>query len=138
MNKDYIMYASWLDKLEDLIISASNLIPVLDPGHKYILSELANYKEELTVVSERYQFIINELKNGDVPEVVVEEHERLIEGITSFVHGAILIKDSMNVEERSILCKQCAQGGSILAIGVKQVEKATKEIGDKLVELIQK
>ncbi|MEC2074573.1 hypothetical protein [Metabacillus fastidiosus] len=137
MNKDYIMYASRLDKLEDLIISASNLKPVLDPGHKYILSELDNYKEELTVVSERYQFIINELKNGDVPEVVVEEHERLIEGITLFVRGAILIKDSMNVEERSILCKQCAQGDSILGIGVKQVEKAIKEIGDKLVGLIE-
>jgi len=133
MKKDYIEYALKLDKIGDLIISVSNLIPVLNPNKNYTLSELATYKEQLTVASERYRFIVQEISNFDVPEVVANEHQCLIEGISSFVRGTALMKDSINIEDGKLLVQQLLQGDAIRAIGVKEVERSTKEIGDKLV-----
>ncbi|MFY0781084.1 hypothetical protein AB1K18_12445 [Peribacillus simplex] len=136
MHNEYILYASKLDKIGDLINSISNLIPVLNTDKNYTISELATYKEQLNVGTERYQFILNELRNLDVPDIINIEHGNLTQGVRSFVRGVTLMKDSIDIEERKLLVEQLVQGDSIRMITVKDVEKATKEIGDKLVGLL--
>jgi hypothetical protein len=135
MERKFIEYASKLDVIGDLINEVSNSIPTLDSNNVYTISELVTYKEQLNGAMERFQFIVNELNDMDVPELVMKDHELLTTGVSSFVRGCTLMKDSVSIEDKKIDRKQLLQGDSIRIIGVKEVLNATKNIGDKLVKL---
>lgn len=133
MNKEYVSYAESLNSIGDMIIKVSNLIPQLEDGKVHSKSELATYKEELTVASERYEFIVRELERISVPKIVTKEHGQLIDGVSSFVKGAKLMKKSLNIEDQSVNLLSYNQGDIIIEHGVRETEIASRSIGNKLI-----
>jgi hypothetical protein len=131
MKEKYLKYAGELSAIGDAIKKVSNELPVFDEEQ-----EKTFQLEKLNIASEKFRVILDELINLDVPDILVKEHEHLSNGVKSFVLGTSLMKDSINVEEQTVNKKQLMQGDAIKSIGVKAVQDASKDIGDKLVKIL--
>lgn len=133
MKQEFIKYAQELDRVGDLIIEISNTIPQHDNLTKLSKVEVIKQKEQLKVANDKYSSAVWKLRKMKVPAVVKTQHESLIEGVSSFVHGTSLMNDSIGDNGNIINDKQLLQGDAIHRIGVGLTKTSTKEIGDILV-----
>ncbi|TMN21856.1 hypothetical protein [Lentibacillus cibarius] len=132
MKQEYRNYAKKLEEIGDKIISITNRTARLNEGLVHTKKELIENQNNARVATENYRLLINELLEMKVPSVVAGEHNGLISGISCFVHGHSLMRDSINIDENTVDKKQMAQGLAINDIGLGTVKRSSERISDIL------
>lgn len=130
MNQKDIDYIECFNSIADAITNVSNLNPQVDAGNLYSKSELATYKEQLAVAAEKSEMIVSELEELSVSKVLTTEHNQIMDGINTFIRGAELMKESMDIEDQSIDELSYIHAKIIIKKGIKEIEIASKSIGD--------
>nr|WP_259547932.1 hypothetical protein [Heyndrickxia oleronia] len=133
MDKEYIEYASKLNEFGDMIHDAIGMIPKINPDNEYTEVEMKSLKQILDIVSDKNQATLNKIRSMIVPDIIKKEHEKLTNGVQSFVRGTKLMNDSLNINLTELNKTQLLQGNAILQIGVKEVENAVQLIGDIII-----
>ncbi|MBL0387900.1 hypothetical protein JJB07_14765 [Tumebacillus sp. ITR2] len=100
MRSDIFAYAKQMDKLGDLVVSASMKVPEIDRDTLKTYADVEKVRQMVKAAHREYRTCVQLLSDVNSPPEISEEHRQIVDAFNEIVEGLQMMEESFTETNR--------------------------------------